>query len=64
MYNLNASAGTLSIETTVADVLDKGSGAVIILDGELFLFFFFLPLRVHNFAQIRYILHIHLFSSL
>lgn len=31
---LNVPPGTLTSETTVADVLDKGSGAVILLDGE------------------------------
>lgn len=32
--------GTLTSEGTIADVLDKGSGAVILLDGESTLFIY------------------------
>lgn len=36
---LNPFSGKLTSEATIADVLDKGSGAVILLDGEFFFFF-------------------------
>lgn len=45
-------SGKLTSEATIADVLDKGSGAVILLDGEF-----------HKCYHIVYLFHILLFLS-
>lgn len=48
----NVFSGKLTSEATIADVLDKGSGAVILLDGEFY-----------KCYHVVYLFHTLLFSS-